>query len=297
MLVETLCEKTEWRPALVPIKSGGFLMGSTDKSFRAKEEEGPPHKVTISRPFAMAATPVTQDQWQSVMRFNPSGFQQHEGHGEHPVEMVSWFDAVAYCNALSRKEELEEAYVLKEQTGEPGTPDFWSRVEWKGLDCTGYRLPTEAEWEYACRAGTTTALYSGGLSIVGERNAPELDPISWYGGNSGAKYEGGYDSPWTEMQYPAAKSGTHPVGQKKANPWGLFDMLGNVWEWCWDFRSDCYGAAAVVDPTGPTEISERVYRGGSWYVHAHSVRCAVRSGRMGGERDDSVGFRPVRLLE
>ncbi|MDP7400247.1 MAG: formylglycine-generating enzyme family protein, partial [Lentisphaeria bacterium] len=169
---------------------------------------------------------------------NPSHFD--ECGDDCPVERVSWFDVVAFCNALSRAEGLEECYVIE---GEDVT---WPR----GLDCTGYRLPTEAEWEYACRAGTTTA-------------------YSW--GNSIAASNANYTSSGINQ--------TRDVGQYAANPWGFFDMHGNVWEWVADRYNATYPTGSVTDPTGPASGSTRVLRGGSWYTAGTNLRSAGRSTR------------------
>ena len=141
--------------------------------------------------------------------------------------------------------------------------------------CEGYRLPTEAEWEYAARAGTTSALYTGGLTLRGERHGPELDAIAWYGGNSGRK--------------------THPVGRKQPNAWGLYDMLGNVWEWTWDWKGS-YSSSASKNPTGPATGSYRVYRGCGWYYNARYCRAADRNWNAPVGRSLLLGFRPARSL-
>ena len=153
-------------------------------------------------------------------------------------------------------------------------------------------LPTEAQWEHACRAGTTAATYAGDLDILGENNAPGLDEIAWYGGNSGVGYElekGGGSSGWPNKQYPHTKARTREVASKRPNPWGLYDMLGNVWEWCTDMRRD-YRSSRVVDPVGPPGPG-RVIRGGSWRSDARLVRAAFRLWLEPGDRGDDLGFR------
>jgi formylglycine-generating enzyme required for sulfatase activity len=193
---------------------------------------------------------VTQKEYQAVMGTNPSSFNG----GTLPVERVSWYDAVNYCNALSKKEGLTPAYTVN------GTNVTWFR------GANGYRLPTEAEWEYACRAGTTTP-YSSGSSV---------DAAGWYGNNSG--------------------SVTQPVGQKQANAWGLYDMHGNVWEWCWDWYGN-YSSGSQTDPTGAASGSFRVLRGGGWDGLASYLRSAFRDGHNPSSQFSNYGFRLVRSGE
>ena len=267
--------------ALIP--AGSFLMGSPSTESGRGSDEGPQTRVTISAPFMLKKTEVTQGEWKAVMGSNPSNFGSC---GDScPVENVSWNDAADYCNRLSKKENLEQCY---DKSGDSYT--------FRGVSCRGYRLPTEAEWEYAARAGTTTAIYTGGLTIKGDNNGPELDPIAWYGGNSGVSYSGGYDcSGWSDKQYSSSSCGTHPVGRKRPNAWGLYDMLGNVWEWCSDWYGG-YSGGSVTDPTGPSTGSYRVFRGGSWYYNARYVRAANRDGLGPGDRNLILGLRPARSL-
>ncbi len=249
----------------VYIPPGTFMMGSpADEPGRWNDEKR--HEVTLTAGFYIQTTPVTQGQWERVMGKNPSYFTGCGPNG--PVENVSWEDAREFIRKLN---ELE------------------------GTDL--YRLPTEAEWEYACRAGTATAIYTGTIEILGERDAPALDPIAWYGGNSGVDYEGGYDSSdWAEKQYDHTRAGTHPVGLKQPNAWGLYDMLGNVNEWCSDYWSEEYPDGPVVNPTGPADGANRVIRGGSWSGLARRCRAAYRSYRPPGDRDGYVGLRLSRSL-
>jgi len=221
----------------------------------------------LNHGYWMAETPCTQELWEAVMKNNPSRFKSPR----RPVEQVSWEDLEEFMKRLNR--------LIDEDQGPKA------------------RLPTEAEWEYACRAGTTTATYAGEIEILGENNAPVLDPIAWYGGNSGGKFDldSGVDSSdWPKKQYPHTRAGTREVGSRQPNGWGLYDMLGNVFEWCADVKTS-YEAVAVEDP-GLVEARgpRRVFRGGSWNDYARGVRAAYRHWLAPGNRRDSLGFRLIR---
>ncbi len=243
------------------IPPGAFLMGSREDEPGRFADEGPQHEMTISRGYWMFDTPCTQALWQAVMGDNPSYFRSPT----RPVETVSW-------------EECQK-FHLRMREIIPGLEiDF----------------PTEAEWEYACRAGANGPPYNGPFEILGANNAPALDPVAWYGGNCGIDFEltNGYDTTdWNEKQYQFSKGGTHPVAQKQANAVGLYDMLGNVLEWCADGQRN-YSASAATDPVGSTRASaERVVRGGSWYSNARNVRAAYRASSHPGYQFNSLGFR------
>ena len=220
------------------IPPGRFLMGSPEGELGRWQDEGPQHEVELSEGYWLADTQCTQALWEAVMGQNPSRFVDPK----NTVEQVSWNDCQEFLRGLNE------------------------RVP--GLSA---RLPSEAEWEYACRGGTSGATWVGELD--GEGTATVLDPIAWFDGNSEGR--------------------THPVGRKAANPFGLYDMLGNVWEWCQDVYGP-YSAAAQVDPTGPTEGTGRVSRGGSWLGLARFVRAARRFGDSPGDRSGSLGFRLAR---
>jgi formylglycine-generating enzyme required for sulfatase activity len=230
------------RPALIELPGGVFRMGSPEDEAGRDTNEGPTHEVEISA-FAMCETEVTQGQWQAVMGENPSDCQ-HGCGPDLPVQNVSWLDAVQYLNALTRRENQ----ALGE--GEPLTACYaidGKEVTWKD-GCTGYRLPTEAEWEYAARAGTATA-YSFG------DDEAKLGAHDWYKENAGSK--------------------VHTVGTKRANPWGLRDMHGNVREWVWDWFGS-YENANQKDPRGPETSVTRVVRGGSIGDGPGRLRSAFR---------------------
>ncbi|NQV28875.1 MAG: SUMF1/EgtB/PvdO family nonheme iron enzyme [Rhodopirellula sp.] len=245
------------------IPKGSFLMGSPEKPKKEpgrNDNEGPQHAVTISNGFWLFDTPVTQELYEAVTGENPSRFVSPK----RPVEQVGWEESRSFLEKLN------------------------DRVP--GLEAG---LPTEAEWEYACRAGTTDALYTGAIDIIEYRNAPALDPIAWYGGNCGVDFDldDGADAKWGKQQYDFEQGGTREVGKKLANPWGLYDMLGNVYEWCDDGLRD-YSETAERDPRGPSEASAlRVIRGGSWYSLALLVRAAYRRGYSPEFRYYSLGFR------
>lgn len=252
------------------IAPGRFVMGSPGDEPGRAEWEGPQHEVTITRGFWLGETPVTQVLWKAVTGGSPSHFKG----SDRPVERVTWEDCrdrlIAGLNAAI------------------------------GEDDGSFRLPTEAEWEYACRAGTSTATYAGPIEIRAENDAPVLDEIAWYGGNSGVGFEfdDGVDSSgWPNRQRPHTRAGTRRVGQKRPNAWGLYDMLGNVWEWCedcWDYGKQYSRSESHQDPTGAATGEYRVIRGGSWYGHARYVRAACRSGSRPGGRGQDLGLRLAR---
>jgi formylglycine-generating enzyme required for sulfatase activity len=250
-----------WCPA------GTFTMGSPGGEAGRYDDETQ-HRVTLTRGFWMGETEVRQGLWRDVMGENPSCFMSGDNY---PVENVSWNDCQAFVQALN------------------------ARYPQDGLR---WALPTEAQWEYACRAGTGTALPNGkDIRILGDNNAPALDDIAWYGGNSSVNYGGsnGVDtSGWPGKQYPGGKAGTHPVGGKKANAWGLYDMIGNVWEWCADWYGP-YPSGLVTDPTGSGQGSNRVGRGGSWYSYARLCRSALRGDFDPGGRINFLGLRLALL--
>ena len=227
---------------LVEIPSGTFLMGSPKKERDRYDGDGPQREVTIARPFRMGALTVTQGCWEALMGTNPSHFA---GDPRLPVEQVSWDDICGQEGFLARLNALTEGARPEGQV---------------------FRLPTEAEWEHVCRAGTDTA-YSFGDDLA------DLGAHGWFNDNSDGQ--------------------THPAGQKRPNPWGLFDLHGNVWEWCQDVWCEgCKGApkdgSAWMDGG---DQARRVLRGGSWFNNARNARSAYR-GRSGtSDRGNDFGFR------
>ena len=222
----------------VRIQPGKFLMGSPeDEPGRYPGER--PHRVNLTKPFYLQTTEVTQEQWQALMGQNPS---IHKSCGAScPVEEVSWEEAQRFIQKLNQKEGTDH-----------------------------YRLPTEAEWEYACRAGTSTAFPNGPITALQCGVDVNLDAIGWYCGNS--------------------QNMIKPVAGKKPNAWGLYDMNGNVQEWCQDWFGR-YPDDEVINPKGPKEGSYRVMRGGTWYSPARDVRCASRFGSPPHYRFRHIGFR------
>ena len=249
-------EKSQYEN-MVLIPGGSFVMGSPTTELERGDDEGPQHEVTIS-PFYMGIHPVTQAEYVKIMGTNPSEFKGQD----LPVEMVSWYDAVEYCNRISQKEGLTPAYTIN------GENVSWNR------STTGYRLPTEAEWEYACRAGTTTP-FSTGDNITTEQ----------------VNYDGNY--PYNNNQKGSYRKKTTAVGSFQANPWGLYDMHGNVWEWCWDWYGN-YSSAAQADPEGASSRTNRVLRGGSWLNNAQDLRSAYRNRNIPSNRNSLLGFRLAR---
>jgi formylglycine-generating enzyme required for sulfatase activity len=219
---------------LLWVEPGSFTMGSPADEPSRNKAEGPRTNVTFTQGFWLGKTEVTQAQYEAITGTNPSTLK--DAGKNAPVEQVSWIDAMAFCEKLTQRERaagrLPEGYV--------------------------YVLPTEAQWEYACRAGTIGA-FSG-----------EPEAMAWHSNNSGGT--------------------THPVAQKRPNAWGFHDMMGNVLEWCYDWYGD-YPGGTVTDPTGPGHGYYRMARGGSWRVDANVGRSAARAGGSAGRLDYTIGFR------
>ena len=225
---------------LVWIEPGTFEMGSSPE-MRKDKAESPSTQVKLTRGFWLGRTEVTQAQYEAVTGMNPSTYKQVGP--DAPVERVSWIDAIKFCETLTQRE----------------------RTAGRLPDGFEFTLPTEAQWEYACRAGTTSE-YAG-----------DPEAMAWFNTNSGGS--------------------THPVAMKQPNVWSLYDMSGNVLEWCYDWYGD-YSGGAVVDPTGPKHGHYRMARGGSWRAEMHVGRSAARAGGSAGRLDYTMGFRvalvPIR---
>jgi formylglycine-generating enzyme required for sulfatase activity len=239
---------------MVQIQGGTFTMGSpTDEPDRYTDETQ--HSVTLTG-FYMGKYPVTQAQYQVVMGTNPSNFTTpvlpETSTESRPVETVTWYDALEFCNKLSEIEGFTKVYTI---VGTTVTPNW---------NASGYRLPTEAQWEYACRAGTETAYYTGDTLS---------DDVGWYAVNSGGR--------------------THSVGEKPANQYDLYDMSGNVWEWCWDWYGN-YASDPQTDPTGAVFGTQRIRRGGAYSFGTRGLRSAYRNYISPDYGESYIGFRIVR---
>lgn len=254
-----------WVPDnMIEVGGGIFKMGSKNEN-----DEQPLHEVTLA-PFLICRYEVTQAEWKHVMGSNPS----HWKGDKLPVEQVSWYDILKYCNLRSLEEGFTPCYNIAGSLN----PVDWGEVptssndSWDAVTCNfganGYRLPTEAEWEFAARGG----IKSEGYQYSGSQ---KLDSVAWYSDNSGNK--------------------THKVGTKKANELGIYDMSGNLWEWCWDWYSDSYyGTSPKDNPAGPYTGNSRILRGGSWNITANSCRVSYRYGYDPYSSYYSYGFRVCR---
>jgi formylglycine-generating enzyme required for sulfatase activity len=254
------------------IAGGTFTMGSSASEVGRNSDETR-HSVTISKPFYIGKREVTQREWVEVMGSNPSWFKGDD----LPVESVSWYEAIEYCNRRSEKEGLTPAYTIDKTRSDGNNTSGSDNVKWVvawNRDADGYRLPTEAEWELACRAGTATPFYTGNNITTNDAN-----------------YNGNY--PYNNNAKGANRERTWAVGSGTPNPWGLYDMSGNVYEWRWDWRGD-YGGGARTDPAGAGSGSDRVMRGGSWRHDAQLLRSAYRDYGAPSLRDSGLGFRLVR---
>ncbi len=256
----------------VRIAPGSFNMGSTTLDPGHAEGELL-HEVNLTRHLVVQTTEVTQRRWAELVPANPSASQSTCG-ANCPVERVNWWDTLYYLNLLSAQDGLRACYGMGNCTGVAGRDLVCESVVFQGLDCEGWRLPTEAEWEYIARAGTSTANYNGDL--VDTRCADTtLNKIAWYCGTSAEK--------------------VHAVGELSPNAFGVFDTSGNVWEWVWDWYQPFDGTPST-DPIGPRDGEARVLRGGGWFSFAPDCRSARRGAAHPDMRSADIGFRAVRTL-
>ena len=251
------------------------------------------HQVKLTNRFSISQYETTQAKFKQLMGYDPSCFNgtsayswfgcSHECGTDCPVENVSWHEAAAYCNEKSAKEGLESCYscsgagaAITCQTAKP-----FDGTATSVYDCRGYRLPTEAEWEYAYRAGTSTPLYSGEITDCSA--CANADKIGWYIANS---------------QPPLGFGRTHPVGKKMPNAWGIADMSGNVAEWCHDLYEQDLGSEPVVDPQGPAMGASHLVKGGNFFSGCFELRGDLRNRALAPtERANDIGFRCVRSLD
>jgi formylglycine-generating enzyme required for sulfatase activity len=257
---------------MVRLEGGTFTMGSPVNEVDRRGYDEIQHQVTVSA-FYMGKYEVTQAEYEAVIGSNPSYFKG----AQLPVERVSWYDAIEYCNKWSEQEGLTPAYTVNKFSSDPNNTSDSDNVRWTvtwNKAANGYRLPTETEWEYACRALTRTP-FSTGNNIT----------------TSQANYDGNY--PYNNNSKGTYQGKTTNVGIFLPNSWGLYDMHGNVWEWCWDWYGS-YSTETQTDPTGAASGSARVLRGGSWYDYARILRSAYRDNGTPSDRDSRSGFRVVR---
>ena len=260
----------------VLIPAGTFQMGSKD----GEDSNKPVHEVTITKPFYMGKYEVTQAEYEVYCSYGSSSPSSSYGDGDnYPTYYVSWYDALVYCNKRSMAEGLTPCYSINDSPN----PEDWGDVPtssngtWNSVECNwnanGYRLPTEAEWEYAARAGDNTV---DSLTYSGTSDVNELEKYAWYYDNS---------------DYT-----THEVGKKEANVFGLYDMSGNVWEWCWNCFTSEYdeNTEGGSDPTGASAGSSRVSRGGGWNGSSDGCGVSYRDYYFPYHRLSSLGFRVVR---
>lgn len=267
------------------VPAGCFKMGSPATELCRQTDEIQ-HQVTLTHKFEIQSTMVTQGQFLTLMGYNPSYFSKCGS--SCPVEFVNWHESVAYCNALSAKSGLTSCYTCTGSGKSTNCQDATSYTGGKIYDCKGYRLPTEAEREYAYRAGTNTAFYNGGIANCSGADT-NADKIAWYLKNSDVTYSGCHNTGTRCL-------GTHPVGKKTPNAWGLYDMAGNNPDWCHDWYQSSYGSGSQIDPWGPNNGSKRVQRGGSWCTEPTWARAAFRGSYPPAYRDSYFGFRCVRTL-
>ena len=265
---EVLRAATEIKNSMVWVSGGSFELGR-NLGTGGGSDVTPVSTVTMTG-FYIGKYQVTQAQYQTIMGTNPSYFKNNPASGEtqsrRPVEQVTWYDAVEFCNKLSVLERLTPAYTITNRSPSGGYPITGANVT-VNWSASGYRLPTEAQWEYAAKGG------NGSLGSFAYSGSNNVDNVAWYGNNSGIR--------------------THEVGKKSPNGLGIYDMSGNVWEWCWDWWGN-YTSGAKTNPTGAVSGSYRVLRGGGWGGDAQGTRSAYRVNGYPRSRNFNIGFRVVR---
>jgi formylglycine-generating enzyme required for sulfatase activity len=261
----------------IPVNPGNSFQMGKNLGTVAGSDVTPLHMVTLTSSFYMGKYEVTQEQWQAVMGNNPSYFTSSPALGEvqekRPVECVSWYDAIEFCNALSIMEGLTPYYTIDKVNQDPNNSNSMDNLKWtvtRSGTANGYRLPTEAQWEYAAKGGDQTVLGWVGYTYAGSNTVGD---VAWYSSNSNYR--------------------THEAGKKSPNGLGLYDMSGNVWEWCWDWPGN-YPSEAQTDPTGAASGSSRVNRGGDWGNNESYSRSVFRNTINHSDKMDCIGFRLVR---
>lgn len=289
-ILRASCASKTTNVKFVVVWPGEFSMGAPQTELAVRADQTL-HRVRITRPYLIATHEVTQRQYEQLMKVNPSGFAKARAGAKEnpdpmadkvkgietddfPVEQVSWYDAIEFCNRLSKADGYAPFYKIENVKREA---DSILSADVTPLETNGYRLPTEAEWECACRAGTSTPYHYGGPSNGASANLKAQDSVVAYGGTVKGPNLGR----------------TTKVGSYKPNAWGLYDMHGNVWEWCWDWYG-FYEGGPVRDPRGPAEGRQRLQRGGAWLISEQSCRSASRLGVAPGERKNHIGFRVAR---
>jgi formylglycine-generating enzyme required for sulfatase activity len=271
----------------VYISPGRFTMGSPDDEPCRKTRESPQHEVTLTRGLYMMQTQVTRQMWKDLKEVQPDlpydPGSHHDTTMNHPVQGNTWYESVLFANLKSIQDGYQLCYFKDEDFTIPvDASNYTGGFIYCNFESGGYRLPTEAEWEYACRADTSGPFsceepgyntLNCGMPSCTPGTLPILEQYAAFCANAPEKPK--------------------PAGSRLPNPWGLYDMHGNVWEWCWDWYDD-YGPENVTDPTGPEIGQERLLRGGSWGTSAEGCRSAIRYCLNPSYRFESIGFRLVR---